>query len=86
MYLRGRVESISLHEVFDSDPPALIAHKTSTKAVFEAAIRAWFAGDRRSALAGLNAILATGVADAPAEYYRGIITAGQAPTAKLGAV
>lgn len=80
--LRGRAESVSLHEVFDSDPEDLAAHKEATRDTFEKAIHAWIAGDIDDALTGFNDVYEKDQRDGAAEYYLTLIRDESDPSKK----
>ncbi len=71
--LRGRTERVSVHEIFDCDEPAVVAHKVRTRDVFEEAVRAYLRDELDAARAGIDAVLADWSDDVAARYYAQLI-------------
>ncbi len=82
--LRGRTESVSLHEVFDSDPELLADHKERTRGTFETAIRAWLRDDAAAALAGFREVLNSHPEDKAARYYEQLVRVAIDPEPSRG--
>ncbi len=68
--MKGRVEAVVLHEVFEFDAPDLAAHKQATRAAFEMAQRHVEAQRYADAVATLDSILRAHGGDAAARHLR----------------
>jgi two-component system sensor histidine kinase ChiS len=67
--LKGKTELVPVYEVFDADPPALVAQKTDTREAFEQAIYEYHAGRFASALEMFEAMPRGKDSDKPVEIY-----------------
>ncbi|MCO4763760.1 MAG: AAA family ATPase [Myxococcales bacterium] len=67
--LRGRTESVALHEVYDSDPERIARKKDKSAPMFEQGVRAWLAGDLAKAKDAFKQVLEIYPDDLAAVYY-----------------
>jgi two-component system sensor histidine kinase ChiS len=68
--LKGKTESVPVYEVFDADPPDLVAQKIGTREVFEKAVYEYHAGRFASAVSLFDSLPQGGTPDKPVEIYR----------------
>jgi two-component system sensor histidine kinase ChiS len=67
--LKGTEEAVSVYEVFDGDPPDIVARKQATREVFERGVYDFFAGHYSDALNRFQSILKPETPDRPVEIY-----------------
>jgi two-component system, sensor histidine kinase ChiS len=68
--LKGKTELVPVYEVFDADPPALVAQKIATREVFEKAVYEYHAGRFDSAVKLFESLPQDGTPDKPVGIYR----------------
>jgi len=68
--VRGKREAVPVYEVFDSDPPDIIAWKAASRDLFEKGVYEYHAGNFEAAQRSFDLIPRSAKLDMPVEIYR----------------